>query len=81
MFIKFYLDCGNWFTISSLKTLYRYYNNILIALHLLFGPNESDEAVRDNASGAVARMIMAQPHAIPFSQVVQYRYRFVDLIL
>ena len=47
----------------------------------MFGPNESDEAVRDNASGAVARMIMAQPHAIPFSQVVQYRYRFVGLIL
>ena len=55
---------------KALKALHRYYNNILFSLHPLFGQNEPDEGVRDNASGAVARMIMAQPHAIPFSQVV-----------
>eukprot|EP01018_Ginkgo_biloba_P037641 Gb_34116 [translate_table: standard] len=48
----------------------KYYNNILCALYPLFGETETDDAVRDNAAGAVARMIMAQPHAIPLSQVL-----------
>jgi len=48
----------------------KYYNDILCALHPLFGDSETDDAVRDNAAGAVARMIMAQPHAIPLNQVL-----------
>lgn len=48
----------------------KYYNNALFALHQLFGENESDDAVRDNAAGAVARMIMTQPQAIPLVQVL-----------
>lgn len=48
----------------------KYFNNVLFALHQLFGEKETDDAVRDNAAGAVARMIMAQPHAIPLAQVL-----------
>ncbi|XP_042383764.1 importin-4-like isoform X1 [Zingiber officinale] len=48
----------------------KYYGDILRALYPLFSNSESDFAVRDNAAGAVARMIMAQPHAIPLNQVL-----------
>ncbi|XP_074580096.1 uncharacterized protein LOC141836490 [Curcuma longa] len=48
----------------------RYYGDILRALYPLFSDSESDFAVRDNAAGAVARMIMAQSHAIPLNQVL-----------
>ncbi|XP_057870292.2 uncharacterized protein LOC131076946 isoform X2 [Cryptomeria japonica] len=48
----------------------KYYNDVLCALHPLFGDLETDDAVRDNAAGAVARMIMAQPHAVPLNQVL-----------
>lgn len=34
----------------------------------MFGDSEVD-AVRDNAAGAVARMIMTQPQLIPLNQV------------
>lgn len=47
----------------------RYYADILRALYPLFGESEPDFAVRDNAAGAVARMIMVQPQAIPLNQV------------
>lgn len=47
----------------------RYYGDVLRALYPLFGDSESDNAVRDNAAGAVARMIMVQPQAIPLTQV------------
>lgn len=39
-------------------------------LHPLFGESEPDDAVRDNAAGAVARMIMVHPEAIPLNQVL-----------
>lgn len=48
----------------------RYYGDVLRALYPLFGDSESDNAVRDNAAGAVARMIMVQPQAIPLTQVL-----------
>lgn len=46
-----------------------YYADILCALYPLFGKSEPDYAVRDNAVGAIARMIMVQPQAIPLNQV------------
>jgi importin-4 len=47
----------------------RYYDAVLRALYPLFGDSESDNAVRDNAAGAVARMIIIQPQAISLTQV------------
>uniref|UniRef100_A0A7N1A085 Importin N-terminal domain-containing protein n=1 Tax=Kalanchoe fedtschenkoi TaxID=63787 RepID=A0A7N1A085_KALFE len=48
----------------------KFYDNILRGLHPLFGDSEPDAAVRDNAAGAVARMIMVHPEAIPLNQVL-----------
>ncbi|KAJ6804510.1 putative importin subunit beta-4 isoform X1 [Iris pallida] len=48
----------------------KYYGDILRALYPLFGESEPDYAVRDNAAGAVARMIMVQPQSIPLNQVL-----------
>ena len=48
----------------------RYYNDVLRALFPLFGESEPDYAVRDNAAGAVARMIMVHPESIPLNQVL-----------
>ncbi|KAK4743269.1 hypothetical protein SAY87_001270 [Trapa incisa] len=48
----------------------RFYGDILRALYPLFGESEPDNAVRDNAAGAIARMIMVQPEAIPLNQVL-----------
>lgn len=50
-------------------SLCRYYGEILRSLHILFSNSESDDAVRDNAAGAIARMIMVQPQSIPLNQV------------
>ncbi|GJN08396.1 hypothetical protein PR202_ga26309 [Eleusine coracana subsp. coracana] len=47
-----------------------YYGDILRALHPLFSNSESDDAVRDNAAGAIARMIMVQPQSMPLNQVL-----------
>ncbi|XP_031497827.1 uncharacterized protein LOC116262518 [Nymphaea colorata] len=47
----------------------KYYNDILRGLYPMFGDSEVD-AVRDNAAGAVARMIMTQPQLIPLNQVL-----------
>ncbi|CAN6295687.1 unnamed protein product [Urochloa humidicola] len=46
------------------------YGDILRSLHNLFSNSESDDAVRDNAAGAIARMIMVQPQSIPLNQVL-----------
>lgn len=35
----------------------------------MFGVSEPDYAVRDNAAGAIARMIMVRPDCIPLDQV------------
>ncbi|KAK6911106.1 Importin-beta, N-terminal domain [Dillenia turbinata] len=51
---------------SSLK----YYGDVLRGLYPLFGDSEPDDAVRDNAAGAISRMIMVHPEAIPLNQVL-----------
>ncbi|KAK9286563.1 hypothetical protein L1049_014962 [Liquidambar formosana] len=48
----------------------KYYGDVLRGLYPLFGESEPDDAVRDNAAGAVARMIMVHPEAIPLNQVL-----------
>ncbi|XP_057528872.1 uncharacterized protein LOC130807617 isoform X2 [Amaranthus tricolor] len=48
----------------------KYYGDILKGLYPRFGESEPDNAVRDNAAGAVARMIMVHPEAIPLNQVL-----------
>ncbi|GAB4847836.1 hypothetical protein Ancab_026896 [Ancistrocladus abbreviatus] len=48
----------------------KFYGDILRGLSPLFGESEPDDAVRDNAAGAVARMIMVHPEAIPLNQVL-----------
>ncbi|KAL5219275.1 hypothetical protein ABZP36_019959 [Zizania latifolia] len=48
----------------------KYYGDILHGLHRLFADSEPDHAVRDNAAGAIARMIMVQPQSIPLNQVL-----------
>jgi len=48
----------------------KYYGDILRSLHNLVSNSESDDAVRDNAAGAIARMIMVQPQSIPLNQVL-----------
>lgn len=48
----------------------RFYGDILRGLYPLFGDSEPDDAVRDNAAGAIARMIMVHPQAIPLNQVL-----------
>ncbi|KAJ4964923.1 hypothetical protein NE237_016772 [Protea cynaroides] len=48
----------------------KYYADILRVLYPLFGESEPDDAVRDNAAGAIARMIMVHPEAIPLNQVL-----------
>ncbi|KAK2966659.1 hypothetical protein RJ640_002357 [Escallonia rubra] len=52
--------------VSALK----YYSDVLRGLHPLFGESEPDNAARDNAAGAVARMIMVHPESIPLNQVL-----------
>lgn len=48
----------------------KYYSDVLRGLYPLFGESEPDNAVRDNAAGAVARMIMVHPESIPLNQVL-----------
>ncbi|XP_068648422.1 uncharacterized protein [Aristolochia californica] len=48
----------------------KYYGDVLRGLYPLFGESEPDDAVRDNAAGAVARMIMVNPQSIPLNQVL-----------
>ncbi|OIV91535.1 hypothetical protein TanjilG_08947 [Lupinus angustifolius] len=57
----------------------KYYDNILRGLHPLFGESEPDDAVRDNAAGAVARMIMIHPESIPLNQVLPVFLRVLPL--
>ncbi|KAI3707851.1 hypothetical protein L2E82_36724 [Cichorium intybus] len=52
--------------VSSLK----YFGDVLRGLYPLFGESEPDDAVRDNAAGAVARLIMAHQDSIPLNQVL-----------
>ncbi|KAL0335221.1 UNVERIFIED_CONTAM: hypothetical protein Sradi_4734000 [Sesamum radiatum] len=51
------------------NSVLKYFADVLPRLYPLFGESEPDNAVRDNAAGAVARMIMAHPESIPLNQV------------
>ncbi|KAH9706940.1 Importin N-terminal domain-containing protein [Citrus sinensis] len=57
----------------------RYYGDILRGLYPLFGDSEPDDAVRDNAAGAVARMIMVNPQSIPLNQVLPVLLKVLPL--
>ncbi|KAH9771467.1 Importin N-terminal domain-containing protein [Citrus sinensis] len=56
-----------------------YYGDILRGLYPLFGDSEPDDAVRDNAAGAVARMIMVNPQSIPLNQVLPVLLKVLPL--
>ncbi|KAM0948917.1 putative importin-beta domain, armadillo-like helical, importin beta family [Dioscorea sansibarensis] len=55
---------------NGVTTALKYYGDVLRALYPLFSDSEPDNAVRDNAAGAVARMIMVQPQSVPLNQVL-----------
>lgn len=57
------------FAFSLFIIICRYYGDILRCLYPLFGESEPDDAVRDNAAGAVARMILVHPESVPLNQV------------
>ncbi|KAH9771468.1 Importin N-terminal domain-containing protein [Citrus sinensis] len=57
----------------------KYYGDILRGLYPLFGDSEPDDAVRDNAAGAVARMIMVNPQSIPLNQVLPVLLKVLPL--
>ncbi|XVE91916.1 hypothetical protein REPUB_Repub01dG0052500 [Reevesia pubescens] len=57
----------------------KYYNDILRGLYPLFGESEPDDAVRDNAAGAIARMVMVHPQSIPLNQVLPVFLRVLPL--
>ena len=58
-----------WKLKKKLVTLFRQYGSILSVLHPLF-ENQSFPGTTDNASGAVARLILAHPNAVPLDQVL-----------
>lgn len=62
------MDLDHYCSLSPFISI-RYYGDILRGLFPLFGESEQDDAVRDNAAGAVARMIMVHPQSIPLNQV------------
>ncbi|KAK9162268.1 hypothetical protein Syun_003170 [Stephania yunnanensis] len=56
----------------------KYYGEILRGLYPMFAESEPD-AVRDNAAGAVARMIIVQPNSIPLNQVLPVFVKILPL--
>lgn len=64
-----------WYIVYLIYSFYsRYYGDALRGLYPLFGESEPDNAVRDNAAGAVARMIMVHPETIPLNQVCRLTF-------
>ncbi|KAI3675918.1 hypothetical protein L1987_85514 [Smallanthus sonchifolius] len=57
----------------------KYFDDALHCLYPLFEESEPDDAVRDNAAGAVARMIMAHQHSIPLNQVLPMLLKVLPL--
>lgn len=47
----------------------RYFSDALQCLYPLLGESELDDAVRDNAAGAVSKMIIAHQDSVPLNQV------------
>ncbi|GAA0166650.1 transporter [Lithospermum erythrorhizon] len=62
--------CVGEFCKNGGESALKYYGEVLRGLFPLFGESEPDNAVRDNAAGAVARMIMVHPESIPLNQVL-----------
>nr|GMD11307.1 importin-4 [Ipomoea batatas] len=61
------------------ESVLKYYGQVLHGLYPLFGESEPDNAVRDNAAGAVARMIMVHPESIPLNQVLPVFLKVIPL--
>ncbi|XP_010451155.1 PREDICTED: probable importin subunit beta-4, partial [Camelina sativa] len=57
----------------------RYFGDVLRKLSPLFGDSEPELAVRDNAAGATARMIVVHPELVPLNQVLPVLLRGLPL--
>ncbi|MFS7985893.1 putative importin-beta domain, importin beta family [Helianthus anomalus] len=57
----------------------KYFDDALQCLYPLFEESEPDHAVRDNAAGAVARMIMAHQDSVPLNQVLPILIKVLPL--
>lgn len=57
---------------SFCSSSFRYFDDVLQCLYPLFEESEPDDAVKDKAAGAVARMITAHPESVPLNQVYKY---------
>ncbi|XP_056857591.1 uncharacterized protein LOC130506917 [Raphanus sativus] len=61
------------------ETALKYFGDVLRGLNPLFGESETDLAVRDNAAGATARMILVHPELVPLNQVLPVLLRGLPL--
>ncbi|KAG5016093.1 hypothetical protein JHK82_021768 [Glycine max] len=77
--LKYPFSCYPFDSFTLIFLCFGYYDNILRGLYPLFGESEPDDAVRDNAAGAVARMIMVHPESIPLNQVLPVFLRVLPL--
>ncbi|XP_010528662.1 PREDICTED: importin-4 [Tarenaya hassleriana] len=57
----------------------KYVGEVLRGIYPLFGESEPDVAVRDNAAGAIARMIIVHPQLVPLNQVLPVFLRGLPL--
>ncbi|CAA7048920.1 unnamed protein product [Microthlaspi erraticum] len=57
----------------------KYFGDVLRGIYPLFGDSEPDLAVRDNAAGATARMIVVHPQLVPLNQVLPVLLRGLPL--
>ncbi|KAL8237487.1 hypothetical protein R6Q59_018568 [Mikania micrantha] len=57
----------------------KYFDDVLQCLYPLFEESEQDHAVRDNAAGAVAKMIMAHQNSVPLNQVLPVLLKVLPL--
>ncbi|KAI3509342.1 hypothetical protein L1887_24553 [Cichorium endivia] len=57
----------------------RYFDDVLPCIYPLFEESEEDHAVRDNAAGALAKMITAHRNAVPLYQVLPMLLKVLPL--
>ncbi|KAI3752743.1 hypothetical protein L2E82_24780 [Cichorium intybus] len=57
----------------------RYFDDVLPCIYPLFEESEEDHAVRDNAAGAIAKMITAHRNAVPLYQVLPMLLKVLPL--
>ncbi|XP_023756369.1 uncharacterized protein LOC111904893 isoform X1 [Lactuca sativa] len=57
----------------------KYLDDVLPCLFLLFEESEKDHAVRDNAAGAVAKIIMAHQNSVPLYRVLPILLKVLPL--